>query len=177
MIKNVNNIDQKNKIINSFCVVGLNNDQLHYYSDKDKPNDLDSIHFIYHFYNPDGLYIWNKLGLKKPIYALNEIWNLMDDIKKEKKKDIDYKRESLELKLICLNEVKRFYKIEISTEDAKKNKIIYDEDLDEYNGSIIGCDHYFESAGESAWKLFGLENNFEPMSNFNKIEKEYEQKI
>ena len=37
MIKNVNNIDQKNKIINSFCVVGLNNDQLHYYSDKDKP--------------------------------------------------------------------------------------------------------------------------------------------
>ena len=31
-------VDQRNKIYKSFCVVGLNPEQLHYYKDPDKPN-------------------------------------------------------------------------------------------------------------------------------------------
>ena len=45
MIKNQKTFDQKNKIIKSFCVVGLNSDQLHYYNDKERPqlyiNNID----------------------------------------------------------------------------------------------------------------------------------------
>ncbi len=147
------------------------------YTDRDKPNDLDSIHFVYHSYTPEGLYIWKVLGLSKPIYSIHEIWDLMDRIKDEKELNKDYERESYELKLLCLSEVKRFYKYEMSVEDAKKGNIEYDEDIDEFEGKIEGCDHIFEGAGESAWNLFGLEKNFEPMSKFYKIENEYENKI
>ena len=45
MIKNKKTIEPKNKIIKSFCVVGLNSEQLHYYDDKERPqlyiNNID----------------------------------------------------------------------------------------------------------------------------------------
>ena len=45
MIKNQKTIDPKNKIIKSFCVIGLNPDQIHYYNEKERPqqyiNNID----------------------------------------------------------------------------------------------------------------------------------------
>ena len=45
MIKNKKTIDPKNKIIKSFCVIGLNPDQLHYFNEKERPqayvNNID----------------------------------------------------------------------------------------------------------------------------------------
>ena len=45
MQANKQTISRKNKIIKSFCVVGLNGDQLLYYNDKEKPqfyiNNID----------------------------------------------------------------------------------------------------------------------------------------
>jgi len=45
MIKNQKTIDPKNKIIKSFCVIGLNPDQVHYYNEKERPqqyiNNID----------------------------------------------------------------------------------------------------------------------------------------
>ena len=38
MIKTKNTIDPKNKIIKSFCVVGLNPEQFHYYNEKERPH-------------------------------------------------------------------------------------------------------------------------------------------
>ena len=146
------------------------------FDDRDKPNDLDSIHFIYHSYTPDGLYIWKKLGLKKPIYSIHEIWNIMDELKKEEKKNIDYYRESLILKLTCLNIVMKFYKCSINIDSAKKNKIRYNS-VDKYDDMIEGCDHYFEGAGEAVWNLFRIKGNFKPMSTFKKIEERYQNKL
>ena len=143
----------------------------------DKTDDFDCVDLIYHGYTPEGLYIWEKLGFKKPIYNLYEAWDLMDKIRYEKEDNINYYRESLELELICINVVKRNYKYSIDIEDAKKNKIEYDEDIDEFNGKIEGCDHYFEGAGETVWNLFDLEDPFVPMSKFYKIEKDLENKI
>ena len=65
MIKTKKKIDIKNKIIKSFCVVGLNSEQLHYYNEKERPQ----------------LYINNidilvaKISTNKNIYKRNdEIW-------------------------------------------------------------------------------------------------------
>ena len=38
MIKSKNTIDPRNKIIKSFCVVGLNPEQFHYYNEKERPH-------------------------------------------------------------------------------------------------------------------------------------------
>ena len=146
------------------------------YNESDKPNDLDSIHFIYHYYDPEALYVWKKLEIKKDILPIHEVWDLMDKLKYEEKKNIDYYRESLELKIICIYLTERNYKYSISEEEAIKNKIEYNE-MDEYNGKIEGCDHYFEGAGEAVWNLFGLEQSFIPLSKFNKIKDNLENKL
>lgn len=146
------------------------------YNDRDKPNDLDRYDFVCCDNTKRCLSIWEKLGFENQIYSFHEIWDYTDKLKTEEKKNINYHRESLELKLLCLDTAKDYYKYSISIKDARKSRIKYDI-TDIHKNKINGCDHYFESAGESTWNLLGFRKNFIALSRFKIKRKELNNKL
>ena len=140
------------------------------YTEKDIFNSLNNVSCVFHRYEPEGVYIWNKLQIEKPIILLSEMWktqNLCERYNETK----NYYKEFLELKLIDLYLSEKYYEFSISKEEADELGIIYCG-IDNYDGKIQGCDHLFESAGENAWELFGFEEHFIPYSEFRKLRKE-----
>lgn len=133
--------------------------------------------YVFHYYAPEAMYIWNKLNLEKSIYTFDEIWSLEKNVRKEEKKNIDYYREYLELKILNIYMVRRYYKNTMDIKDADKIKMKYDYDLDEYNGEINYCYHCCESAGEHVWNLLSLEEECIAMSRFDNMLKDTRQKI
>lgn len=156
------------KLVNQFYNISYNFDEAKElkikYDERDIMNSLNYIQCVHHFYTPEGMYIWKTLGLKKPIYTMHEMWDLMKKSNNEREnKEEDYYRKYLELCMINLTLIQNFYKYSISKEEAKKLKIQYDS-IDEYDGKIDCLNHLFESAGESAWNLFKFEDFLVPMS-------------
>ncbi len=148
------------------------------YIDDNIFNSLNYVSCVYHGFNPQGLYIWEKLGIDKPIITMSQIWDKLEMINDEKFDETrDYYRELLELKLIDIYMIKEYYKTFVDKEYADNLNIDYDEELDEYDDKIDGCDHLFEGAGECAWDLLGFDKNFVALSNVINVKKDLEEKI
>lgn len=164
-----------NKLICQFYDYSLKKDKANElginYTEDDILNSYNEISCVFHRYTPEGIYAWYKLGIKEPIILLNDMWKLQR-IKEKRLKNIDYYNEYLELKLIDLYLVEKYYERSIPIDDAKKIGIDYYYCFDEYDGLIEGYDHLFESAGEEAWDLFDLKNSFVPRSKIYELEKE-----
>lgn len=67
---------------------------------------------------------------------------------------MDYRKENLELKMALALMVQQFYSWRITPEEAEQYNIKYDKD-DKYVECYF---HTFESAGERAWRMLGLDN-------------------
>ena len=148
------------------------------YSDDDIFNTLNNVSCVYHRYSPEGLYIWDILGIDKPVITLRQMWEVIDSLKNERfDNSKDYQTELNKMKLINLYLIQEYYKKYIDIKDADELKIEYDYDLDEINGQIEGYDHLFESAGEHAWNLFGFEKNFVPYSKVLELEVELQNEL
>ena len=148
------------------------------YEDNEIFNSYDKVNCVYHRYYPEGLYIWDKLGIDKPIITMMEMWKVENNVAKELyKEDIDYAKEATELKLIDLYMITDYYKSYLDRKFADEQKIEYDENLDEIDGRIEGSDHLFESAGEYAWNLLGFERNFIPLSELLEVEKDLQKQL
>ena len=148
------------------------------YFDNSPVTSRGSLLCVYHRYEPEGLYLWEKLGIKEPIVLVDKLWDLRQ-MPEDKKEDIDYYRETLELKTIVAYMVNRYYSTEVDLEDFKKHNIEYfDEfDLDEETGKVSVCSHYFESAGESSFYVLGIEDSLIPLSSMYKIISDLEQEL
>lgn len=138
------------------------------YTEDDIFNSLGNVSCAFHKYNPEAMYIWDKLGITEPIVLMRKMWNnrINFEIKDETK---DYYKEYLELKIVALHIVCRYYKATMSKENADKYKIEYDPDYDLDDDVILGCNHLFESAGENAWDLFDFDESFIALSKFDKL--------
>ena len=126
---------------------------------------------VFHHYNPEGMYIWHKLGISKPIITMKNMWELLssidDEVYDEKH---NYYEELIEIKIAIIHIIKNYYKSSIEIEDANKYNIEYDELLDEDDGKIEGCDHMFEGAGEAAWNLLNFDKHFIAISKVEELE-------
>ena len=142
------------------------------YGEDDVVNDLGYVKCAFHEFDPEGMYIWEALDLKNPIITMSELWELTRGVKDEKIDETrDYYKEYLELKIVDLYLVERYYKTSIDKKYLDDRKVEYD-DIDEYDGMVEGCSHIFESAGEAAWNLFGLDSEFVPLSKIYSLIKE-----
>ena len=131
------------------------------FTEKDIFNQQNKVTCVSHGYNPEGLYIWNKLGITEPLLTLRHMWEIMYAVEYELyDKNIDYHRESVEYKLIDLYLIEKYYKSSMSLTDAINNKVVYNKDIDVSDRSITGCYHLAESAGEEAWNLFKFDSDF-----------------
>jgi len=143
------------------------------YDENDIYNPLDELRCVFHRYIPEGMYIWNELGIDKPIITLKEMFDRTKNVHTESiNEEMDYYLASRKLKMIDLSIFERNYGSKIERKKADECNIEYDEAIDEDNGYIIGYEHLFESAGEHFFSLFGFEENFVPYSKIEKIEKE-----
>lgn len=170
-----------NKLVCQFYSYDINQEEAKNleinYTDDDIFNSLNNVSCVFHRYNPEGMYIWNKLAIDKPIVLTSEMWSYCKNYINIKNQKDDYYKDFLQLKLIIIGLCKRYYSCSISKEDADKNGIIYDEDIDEYNGNIECCYHYFESAGENAWSLLGFDDHMVAISRFDSIENDLIDKL
>ena len=148
------------------------------YSEDDIFNSLNYVTFVYHNYKAEGLYLWKVLDLKKPIMPISEMWDFISNIAYEKyNESINYEEEATRLKLVVMHMIKKYYKYYMSIDDIKKNNITYDEDIDVLNSKVEGMDHMCEGAGESAWRLFGFEKNFVPLSQALNVQDKLQEKM
>jgi len=138
------------------------------YTNDDIFNSLGNVACVFHRYTPEGLYIWNKLGITKPILLMRDMWEYRRK-KAIKARDKDYRKEYLEIKLACLNMVEEYYKSETTIESTNKTNLKYNVDIDLSDGIIEGYYHNHESAGEAAWNLLGIEDDFISLSELDKI--------
>lgn len=138
---------------------------------------IDSIRVYYHFYTTQGQYLWDSLGIEKPIINRNELWNIRKNIKNESyDENIDYKRLYLKNLLTISHLVRKFYKQDLSIEDAKRNNIEYN-DFDEIDGKVKTYHHIFESAGENAWNILGIEEDIITDSFLYNYDKKIEEQL
>lgn len=143
------------------------------YGEQDIYTPSKEIRCVFHKYNPEALYIWELLGIDKPIVTLKEMWDKTKSIHIEPMdEEKDYFIDSRILKLANLSLFERNYESKMDIKKADKNQIEYDLDIDENDGFINGYEHLFESAGEHVFSLFGFDRYFVPYSKVLKIKKE-----
>ena len=157
MIKTKNTIDIKNKIIKSFCVVGLNSEQLHYYNEKERPQ----------------LYINNidilvaKISTNKNIYKRNdEIWYRVIE-NSDTWFRIDYKRN--------YNNPITDFKIIGCKIDESGNYLMIDKKYSHYSVIKVTTIKNDEKP-ENDKDIITIKDEFRPNNiedNLNKIPKEY----
>lgn len=147
---------------------------------KKRQLEIDEEYFIYgnyqevcfHNFKSEGVLAWKYLDLKKDYITHREIWDLEFNLKNTKlDPNIDYYEEYLKISILLIDMTKKYYEYTITLEDAQKNNIKYN-DIDELYNQICVCYNYSESAGESVWNLFNIDNDMIGTSIFEKIRTE-----
>lgn len=88
----------------------------------------------------------------------------------------ELKEENLRLKLTLLSMIRQFYNYKITHEEAHEHNVQHDEE--DVSDEFIQCYfHMFESSGERAWKMLGLENVIVSESKLNKLEDELKDRL
>ncbi len=117
-----------------------------------------NISCCFHRYEPSGEYIWNALGIEKPIITYDELLEISNVIRSEKAEDKNYEEEFLRMS-ICINSmVMKFYGCKMEKSVAKELKVKYDKDFDLCEGMVDTYDNLQESTGQDAWRVLGYEN-------------------
>ena len=117
-----------------------------------------NISCCFHRDEPSGEYIWNVLGIEKPIITYDELLEISNVIRSEKAEDKNYEEEFLRMS-ICINSmVMKFYGCKMGKSVAKELKVKYDKDFDLCEGMVDTYDNLQESTGMSAWQVLGYED-------------------
>lgn len=131
------------------------------------------VEVCFHNFESDGMLAWKYLNIEKDYITHQEIWNLEYNLKYTKPdKDKNYYEQYLKICVLLVDMTIKYYGHTILLDDVLKNKIKYNE-IDEYNNHISVCDNYCESAGESVWNLFDIENTIVGQSVFIEKRKKY----
>lgn len=131
-----------------------------------------------HNFESEGLLAWDYLGIDKDFITHEELWNRKFNIKNEIIDDsIDYEKIYFKMSILIIDMVTKYYKYNMSLEEAKKNNINFDEEYDEIDNNVLACYHMHESAGESVWNLFDIDDPIVGESVFNNIRGEYSDKL
>ena len=127
---------------------------------------------------PEGNYIWNLLNINNDVITYKNLWNKMEEIREETYDySKDYRKLYLDNALLVIDMVKKYYKYEISVDEAKRYCLVYDEYLDELEGKVSACHHLFEGAGEAVWYLLGIEKPIVALSEIENMEKDLKKEI
>ena len=153
-------------------------DRMHIKYNKDDVNFLNEIDVCSHEYNPMGERVWQVLNIEKPVITFEELWNYLELFANEpRKENINYYKEYLKISLLLVYLVLDYYSCTITKEEADNRKLNYDEVFDLEHNEVSVCHHYFEGAGEHAWRLFELEDDIIPVSQFEDKKYELKQKL
>lgn len=148
---------------------------------KYKKQDIDFLNEIdvcFHNYNPIGERVWQVLKLENPIITYKELWNYLELFGNESKKEnINYYKECLKIELLLIYLVLDYYSFTITREEADSRKLNYDDVFDIENNEVSVCYHYFEGAGEHVWRLFKLNEDIVPASQFESKKEELRKKL
>ena len=148
---------------------------------KYKKSDIkmgNSIKVLFHNYREEGIRAWDLLNIGKPIITRDELWKKEKEVKtEEENKNIDYYKEYLKTCILIIDMTTMYYSTKVDTNNAKKVDIKYNPFLDELDERVSVCNHYWECAGESVWKLLGVEDEIVGKSIFDNKRNMYSKKL
>ena len=145
---------------------------------KYKYSDNNKVDVCFHNYQADGLRAWDLLDIKKPYISYDEMWDKrLETAHEGKKKDVDYYTKYLNNAILLLDMTLDYYKHVISIEDANNMNVKYDSIVDEADGNILVCNHWFETAGEQVWNLFDIDYPVVARSVFENIRRDHMNKL
>lgn len=126
-----------------------------------------------HHFSSDGMLAWNYLNIDKYYISQKELSDLKEKISNEEyDSNIDYYNEYLKIAILIIDLTLKNYSRKMSLEEALKNKIKFNPDLDELDRRVDVCYYLFESKEQNIWCLFGLEDSIIGRSVFENIRKE-----
>lgn len=124
---------------------------------------------VFHMYEANGLYMWEKLGITTPKVSLSEFDQIKENyVNEEKNSETYYRTEFLKTKLLIYGFIKSNCFTSMPLEEIVKNKIAFDIDMDydAIHDSVYVYNNYNEEAGVNAFNLLGIENQVIPQSRF-----------
>ena len=134
---------------------------------------FDTIKVCTHNFESEGLLAWEYLGIDKPFIKFDELWLRRRAVQDEVMDDnIDYYQKFLKFSVLLIDMVTKYYKSDITLEEAQFNNIKFDMDEDEFFNKVDVCHHFHESAGENVWNFFGIEDYIVGQSVFLNKRKE-----
>ena len=145
---------------------------------REDENTFNRIEVCYHYFDPLGERAWQLLELDNSMITYDELWDLEKNVKREKfDKNKNYAYKALKIELLLLYMILDYYSHEISKEEADNRNIKYDDVFDLDNDKVKVCDHYCETAGEQAWNLFNIENNYVANSYLEDMKNDIKNKL
>ena len=171
------------------CLYHMVEDLYYYYLDIEEAKKLNvccnneeivkgnNIIVCYHQYNPYGLRMWELLKLKKPIITFPELCIARENHRIEKRRNIDYYDKYLDAGILIADEVLRTLSTPIPKEKAEMDHVRYNSEQDEKDDIVYVCQHNFLTSGQSAWRLFGIEDPIVGRSVIENIRKDFESKL
>lgn len=122
----------------------------------------------------EGNKAWKFLGLNREYISHNEILELENKIYYDEQIcDMDYHMMYLEICILLIDLVTKYYSKKLSIEDANRLNIDYKTNSDVIDGHILICDNLCESAGESVWSLLNINEDRVVLARFTEIKNHF----